>query len=276
MTSPNRSLLAAWLRAIPQSRHDPCPLHELPGGDVIGQGLALLLQTWGAVEFSEAGLRATSQPAYYFLHSLAAWAEDAGEVILDWSEQYGARSDAGLRHGVSLVYLLESERLARNPAAKPIRFTPVAQILIVQAGNPPRFLGQWDGPAGAYQLIGGRQRIDRDQIESIRDTAIREMEEELGGQVNYQRGDFEIVFLAEFSGDKRISPSFGALTSYHFTFFHILDMKPIVLGSQDRWLTRDELLAGITHDGKTVRGNHIPQLERLLGYSINELPSSFT
>lgn len=276
MTSPNRSLLAAWLRAIPQSRHDPCPLHDLPGGDVIGQGLALLLQTWGAVEFSEAGLRATSQPAYYFLHSLAAWAEDVGEVILDWSEQYGARSDAGLRHGVSLVYLLESERLARNLAAKPIRFTPVAQILIVQTGNPPHFLGQWDGPAGAYQLIGGRQRIDRDQIEAIRDTAIREMEEELGRQVNYQRGDFEIVFLAEFSGAKRISPSFGALTSYHFTFFHILDMKPIVLGSQDHWLTREELLAGITHDGKTVRGNHIPQLERLLGYSINELPSSFT
>lgn len=275
MTPPNRSLLAAWLRAIPQSRHDPCPLHELPGGDVIGQGLALLLQTWGAVDFSTAGLRATSQPATYFLHSLAAWAENAGEVILDWSEQYGAHPDAGLRHGTSLVYLLESERLARNPSADPIRFTPAAQILIVQAGDPPRFLCQWDGPGGAFQLIGGRQRIDRDQIEAIRDTALREMEEELAGQVSYRHGDFELSFLAEFSGPKRLSPSFGALTAYHFTFYHALGLKSIILGSQDRWLTRAELLAGFTHDGKTVRGNHIPQLERLLGYSIEDLPPSF-
>jgi ADP-ribose pyrophosphatase YjhB (NUDIX family) len=276
MTEQNRSLLAAWLRAIPQSRHEPTPLAALPGGNVLGPGLALLLQTWGAVELSDAGIRATSQPAYYFLHSLAAWAEDRGAIIQDWSERYGARVDAGLRHGASLVYLLESERLKRNPAAEPIRLTPAAQILIVRPGNPPQFLGQWDGPGGAFQIIGGRQRIDRDQIEDIRDTAIRELEEELAGQVRYANGDFELTFLAEFSGPKRISPSFGALTLYHFTFFHAHGLKQITLGSQDRWLTRQELLAGSTSEGKTVRGNHIPLLEQMLGHSIEDLPSSFT
>ncbi len=275
MTDPNRSLLAAWLRAIPQSRHEPRPLYELPETDTMGLGLALLLQTWGAVELSHAGIRATSQPAYYFLHSLAAWAESKDEVIQDWSEQYGARADAGLRHGASLVYLLESERLARNPNATPIRFTPAAQILIVQDGDPPRFLCQWDTPGGAFQLIGGRQRLDHNYVEDIRHTAIRETEEELAGQVSYEHGDFQLNFLAEFPGGKRLSPSFGALTAYHFTFFHAYGFKRLTLGSQDRWLSREELLAGITVDGKAVRGSHITILEQHLGYPITELPSSF-
>lgn len=275
MTLSNRSLLAAWLRAIPQSRHAARPLADLPGGEAFGTGLALLMQTWGAVEFSPAGIRASSQPAYYFLHSLAAWAETSGEVIQDWSEQYGARADAGLRHGASLVYLLESERLARNPAAEPIRRTPAAQILIVQPGRPPRFLCQWDVPGGAFQLIGGRQRIDGSEIEPIAQTAIREMEEELAGQISYERGDFTLTLLADFPGEKRLSPSFGALTAYHFTFFHARGLQTIRLGSQDRWLSRDELLQGRTHDGKNVRGNHIPRLETHLGYTINDLPSSF-
>lgn len=271
----DRRLLAAWLRAIPQSRHAPRPLEELPGGDVIGRGLATMLQVWGAVEVSEAGIRAVSQPAYYFLHSLAAWAETTGSVVLDWSEQLGTMPGEGLRHGTSLVYLLEQERLRRDPQAPPIRHTPVAQVLIVQPGSPPTFLTQWDARAGAYQLIGGRQKRDGNWVEPIEETAIRELEEELGGQVRFAAGDFRVEPLATFTGSVRLSPSFGALTAYHFHFFRACDLPPIRLHPDDRWVTRAELLGGATVEGRPLRGDHIPPLEAVLGRSIETLPSSF-
>ncbi len=275
MSSSERPQLARWLRAIPQSRYEPRPLHELPAEEVIGQGVAALLETWGAVELSDAGIRAASQPAYYFLHSLAAWVEADGHVIEDWSEQHGARPGEGLQHGTSLVFLLEQERLRRFPDAPAIRFTAVAEILIVRPGEPRQFLVQWDDRAGQYQVIGGRQKDDQDWQEPIEQTAIRELEEELDYQVHHKAGDFSLAFLAAFEGGKRLSPSFGALTSYQFTFFQALNLPPIRLGPDDRWVTRAELLAGQTADGRPVRGNHIRPLEEAMGKTIDELPSSF-
>jgi len=275
MISFDRSLLARWLRAIPQSRYEPHPLQDLPGGNVIGRGLAALLATWGAVELSEQGIRATSQPAYYFLHSLAAWTEAEGHVIDDWSEVHGARSGEGLQHGTSLVFLLEQERLRRFPDASAIRKTAVAETLVVKSGTPPQFLVQWDARAGQYQVLGGRQKETQDWREPIRQTAIRELEEELDYQVSSEVGDFTLAFLTEFEGSKCLSPSFGALTVYHFTFFQALNLPPIRLGPNDRWVTRAELLAGRTSDGRAVRGSHIPPLEEKLGRRIDDLPSSF-
>ncbi len=272
---PERIALAAWLRAIPQSRHEPLPPRELPHGELVGLGLPILLETWGAVELTDAGIRAASQPAYYFLHSLAAWLEAPGHVIEDWSEAHGARPGEGLQHGASLVFLLEQERLRRYPDAPAIRFTNVAETLIVKPGDPSMFLVQWDERAGQYQVIGGRQKEDRGWREPIERTAIRELEEELCYQVSYEAGDFRLDYLADFEGGKRLSPSFGALTAYHFTFFHTRDLPPIDLCPLNRWVTRAELLAGRTDDGRPVRGNHIEPLERKMGRRIDELPSSF-
>ena len=242
---------------------------------MIGRGLAAMLAMWGAVELSEHGIRAVSQPAYYFLHSLAAWAETPGAVITDWSEDFGVNKDEGLRHGSSLVYWLEEERLSRSHDADPIRFTPVAQTLIIQPGETPRFLGQWDEQAGSYQLIGGRQRRNQDWIEPIRDTIIREVEEELNGQISFAVGDFDVEQLARFQGETQLSPTFGALTAYHFTFFRVTGLTSLQLASSDRWLTPHELLSGRTTGGNHVRGDHILRVEQALGRRIDELPSSF-
>ena len=275
MTNHDRSLLASWLRAIPQSRHEPRPLSELPAGDAFGRGLAELLEIWGAVEITEKGIRAVSQPAYYFLHSLTAWAETPGDIITDWSEDFGADAKQGLKHGSSLVFFLEQERLARDESAPPIRFTPVAQVLIIQPGEPSRFLAQWDEQAGSYQVIGGRQRENDGWIEPIEDTIVREIEEELNFQISFAEDGFQIEQLAQFEGKTRLSPTFGALTAYHFTFFRLAGLESLHLASSDRWLTRHELLSGHTIDGKRVRGDHILLLERTLGQRVDALPPSF-
>ncbi len=273
--SAERQLLAAWLRAIPQSRHAPRPLADLPGGTDIGRGLVTMLQVWGAVELSEAGIRAVSQPAYYFLHSLAAWAETGEAIVLDWSDRQGTAAAEGLRHGTSLVYWLEQERQRRYPQAPPIRHVLAAQVLIVRPSTPPTFLVQWDTRAGAYQLIGGRQKVDQEWAEPILETAVREVEEELGEQVRLAAGDFRLEPLATFGGAVRLSPSFGALTAYQFHFFQAIALPPLQLGPNDRWVTRAELLSGRTGDGAPVRGDHILSLEQALGLSIDALPSSF-
>jgi len=122
---------------------------------------------------------------------------------------------------------------------------------------------------------GGRQRVDGDWVEPIFETAVREVEEELGGQVSYQAGDFQIEQLASFQGETRLSPSFGALTAYQFTFFRAFHLKPIRLNPGDCWLRRADFVAETTPDGQPVRGDHLPYLEEALGYSIEQLPSSF-
>ena len=275
MPDSDRSLLARWLRAIPQSRYESRPLQDLPGGEAFGRGLAALLATWGAVDLSPQGVRAASQPAYYFLHSLAAWAESGEAIVGDWSEVEGVRPDAVVQHGSSLVFLLEQERLRRQPDAPAIRRTDVAEALVVRPGQPPQFLVQWDARAGQYQVLGGRRKDDHDWQEPIEQTAIRELEEELHEQVSYAAGDFTLSFLASFEGNKRVSPSFGALTAYHFTFYQALNLPPIELGADDRWVTRDEMLAGRTADGRPLRANHIRPLETAMGKRIDQLPSSF-
>ncbi len=275
MSSPDRTLIAGWLRAIPQSRHSPRPLYEMPGGDVIGRGLAALLEVWGAVALSEDGILAVSQSSYYFLHSLAAWCDNPSTVILNWSEHVGAKNRKSVQHGVSLVHVLESERLTRDPGAKPIRLTNVAQILIVRPGDPPQFLGQWDDRAGFYQLIGGRQKRDKDWVEPIFETAVRELEEELYGQIRYEAGDFKLERLADFDGETRLSPSYGALTTYHFTFYRATDLLSLELSAEDRWLSRKDLLTGSNNHGEPIRSDHLQRLELLLGHTIDDLPSSF-
>ena len=114
------------------------------------------------------------------------------------------------------MHLLEAERLRRHPNAPVVRHTPVAQVLVVsrEAGGLPVFLGQWDERAGQFQIIGGRQKQNRDWTEPIEVTAVRELEEELDGQVAFAAGDFRLEYLASFDGETRISPSFGALTAY--------------------------------------------------------------
>ncbi|RME81829.1 MAG: hypothetical protein D6775_12600 [Caldilineae bacterium] len=270
-----RKILAAWLRAVPQSRHDPLPLEALPGPPGWAEALALFLQTWGAVELTAQGIRAVSQPAYYFLHSLAAWVESGGPIVADWSEEQGAGAKAPLAGASSLVLLLEKERLARDPDAAPIRKTKVAQILIVCREDTPRFLTQWDPRSDSYQLIGGRQKQDRAWVEPIETTAVRELEEELADQVSYRSGDFRLQYLATVAAMRTLSPTFGALTAYEFTFFQALDLPPLKLGRDDYWACRAELLEGRTRHGRPIRSSHIPILEKTLATTIDHLPSSF-
>lgn len=273
MTSASR--VARWIRAIPQSRHQPRALADLPHHQDVGAGLATMLAAWGAVELSDAGIRARSQPAYYFLHSLAAWLEAEAPIVEDWSEEQGVQPDAGLQHGSSLVYALEKERKRRFPHAPAIRLTAVAQVLVVKPGNPPQFLVQWDARAGQYQVLGGRRKQTPDWQEPIEQTAIRELEEELAYQVSHQAGDFTLAFLAEFPGKTALSPSFGALTAYHFTFYLAQNLPPIQLGPDDRWVSRQDWLAGVADDGRPLRGDHIPLLEAAMNQRIDTLPSSF-
>jgi 8-oxo-dGTP pyrophosphatase MutT (NUDIX family) len=267
----HRARLARWLRAIPQSRHAPSLAQDLPYYQEAGAGLVTLLAAWGSIELSDAGIRASSQPAWYFLHSLAAWLETEAPVITDWSEQKGVQSQATFQHGTSLVYALEQARAQRFAQAPAIRFTAVAQILIIRPGSPPRFLVQWDARAGQFQLIGGRQKDD----EPIGQTAIRELEEELQQQVKHAAGDFSLHLLAPVAGSRHLSPSFGALTEYHFTFFHASGLPELILGPDDRWLTRAELLAGRTNDGHPVSGARLKLLEEALNKRIDDLSSSF-
>ncbi len=182
-------------------------MYELPARANSG-GVADLLEVWGAVELSDPGIRAVSQPAHYFLHSLAAWAETPGEIITDWSKDSGADGNEACDMA-SVWSTCWNRNACRDPDADPIRITTVAQALIIKSGDPPRFLTQWDQQAGNYQLIGGRQKNDGWE-EPIQDTAARELEEE------QLAGSATLPMISrsnnspKFEGKPRVSPTFGA------------------------------------------------------------------
>jgi len=261
MDQPNKMLIPNFLRNIPQSNQDAQTIASLvdDGTDseklAILAGYSLLLQTLGVVEvelahpIGQTMLRATSQAAKYALMSLASYVESDLRVVDDWRTRGVQDLPDGdiLARGAKLVYALESRRLDLIPDAPPSRIVKVAQVLIKRT-NPktgkPELLFQFDKNAGQYQLIGGRWS-ERDGDDMLK-TIVREIDEEVeASDIVYQR-DYQLELIAaDVSPTPTLSPTFGALSQYHFWFYQMTNLtKPLILQEEDQWVPAEQVLAG--------------------------------
>lgn len=242
----NRIALARFLRQIPQSNQPPQPLPDDLYERAFLQGVLAWLELWGMVRVDADGVRASAQTSKYALNSLAASLESGQPIVTDWQTR-SAHFANPLHNGATLLRWLELQRMSHTPDAPPARVEYVAQVLIKQTDaqtGESMFLMQYDTHAHQYQLIGGRIS-PRDQHDPLT-TIVREIHEELPlAELSYGE-DYQLVRLLEdFQPPHTISPTFGALTEYHFTFFHMRALrKPLVLRTGDRWVTRRELLRG--------------------------------
>jgi hypothetical protein len=243
-----------FLRQIPQSNQDAAPIHDLmnrPLSAVDSAGLygyARLLHTLGMVDFDpETGtIRARSQTAKYALNSLAAYVENDLRIIDDWKTR--GIGDNILYNGASFLHALDLRRLTHEPNASPSRREKVAQVLIKRSnphtGDPELFF-QYDENARRYQLIGGRWSPE-DGDDMMR-TIIREIEEELPDTPLVYAHDYALkLLIADFSPPAALSPTFGALTEYHFHIYHMTHLaKPLTLRDCDKWVPVYQVRQGV-------------------------------
>ncbi len=254
--------LSRFLLAVPRSDHEPAALGQLAAGlgqsDSVLLGYARLLALFGAVDLHEASgdarIRARSHIAHYWLNSMAAHASAGLPLIPDW-ETRGMQQPDGVPSAAWLLHALESHRSQILPDAQPTRVQRVAQVLI-RRDNPhtgqPELLMQHDPGSGNWQLIGGRWR-ESDGADLLR-TAAREADEELASSQLRYGADYKLVLvLPDLRLPLTVSPTFGALTQYHFWVYHMIDLqRDIVLGPDDRWVSVALLLGGA---GSSVRND---------------------
>jgi len=281
----NSEHIAAFLRLIPQSNQDAVPISELTNEtdcDIL-LGYALMLQTIGIVQIDLTGkIKATSQTAHYTLHSIASYAENDLRWIDDWKTRGVHRQDNGfLQNGATFLHELESRRLAALEKPAPSRSEEVVQVFIKRS-NPDtgeaEFLMQYDANADQYQLIGGRRSPDDESLEIA---IIREIEEEVSNTLVYGR-DYQLdVILPDMAVAPTLSPTFGAFTEYHFTVYHMTDLKQAIeLQDGDAWVALDSVLSGVVDaNGKQVIASDnslYQQMDRAIKGGLGNLPDSFS
>jgi hypothetical protein len=249
-----RDRLVHFLLNIPQSNQEALSLRQIAGNGITPDeisvlcGYMLVLHTLGMVDYDAAAglVRARSQTAKYALTSLAAYVEADLRIIEDWKTR-GIDSDM-LANGASFLHALETQRLRLQDNPLPSRQERVAQVLIKRS-NPETGVAelyfQYDSNAGRYQLIGGRwSPRDGDDMQR---TMIREIEEELPNQPMVYGRDYDLSLLAaDYSPPASLSPTFGALTKYHFHIYHLVQLKhELALQAGDRWISVADVKSGV-------------------------------
>lgn len=119
-----------------------------------------------------------------------------------------------------------------------------------QSHEGPRILTQWNRKWQAFNLTGGQ----REAGESFRECVVREIVEELGlGETQFDVSA-EPLAQIEFSA---YSVPIGETTAYTMALFRavLADAAAVCLvdeNPQNRWLSREELAAGTTSDGRQI------------------------
>lgn len=264
--------LAAFLAAIPKSNEKAIFVSELLP-KVRGKkqrekilaavdSLVLILKVFGAVKITvdrkkkAKKVKAKSEYAFYFLHSLAEYIQNDLPLISNWEKPAiteSLTSESILTWGTQFLYLMEEKRIKRLGKQHPTRLVEMAQVIIkakVRGISQPAYLVQYDHKAGRFQLIGGRRRK---KDKTILSTIKREIGEELPLNKFVYGQNYRLKPLIEKVEFFNLSPTFGAFTKYTLTVYQMfVDEKKIKLGKSDRWLTASELRKGVTKDGILV------------------------
>lgn len=268
--------IANFLRQIPQSNQDAIAIdnvvHNLNIN--IAYGYALMLQTIGIVQLDDSyHIKASSQTAKYMLESLASYVENDKQWIDDWKTRGVHRQSTGvLQNGATLLHELDARRLTLLDDPKPSRIEEVVQVIIKRTNastGVPEILMQYDANANQYQMIGGRCSPN-DATKQV--SIIREIDEEISNTLVFGT-DYQLsLLISDLVVDATLSRTFGALTEYHFTVYHMTNLsQEITLQSEDAWIPLSDVLADQTSE-KTLYQTMDEQINGGLG----QLSDSFS
>ncbi|MBT2902646.1 NUDIX hydrolase [Streptomyces sp. McG8] len=219
-----------------------------------------------------------SPQASYFLRALAAYLRSGHKMLDNWERGgtvAGPYTDQQVLAGPQFLYLAETRRLSLDPGAVPLREVDVVQVVIKARrrgrGGQAHYLFQYDERARQYQLPGGHVRTtDADH----RAAAIRELEEELAGY-HY---DPDRDVLTSLGAIEAVQPSrtFGAVSAYRVTFFHLTTQSErLLLGPGSHWTREEQILAPAFRIGQaSLNVTALSQLDATLPGGLKGLPLS--
>jgi 8-oxo-dGTP pyrophosphatase MutT (NUDIX family) len=209
-------------------------------------------------------VKASTRHSLLFLHSYAAYLRERKSILADWDRSgnpdgpYFARETLS---GPEFLYLIERQRSAGQREVIPLREASVAQVIIkahVRGLKGDCYLMQFDSAARQFQLIGGHRRSTDPDDQT---TAIRELEEELSKNQFVIRSRDQLRQIGT-SDMVLMSRAFGVNTEYHFSFFQLTTpQRQLELGPADRWVTHEEIKAGVTREGTLIAVDAINSLD---------------
>ncbi|MBE1583947.1 hypothetical protein ACFPOI_34455 [Nonomuraea angiospora] len=285
MTEPEvRQAVAELLRRLPGENEGPVLEASLCEGmgldreqaEFVGQMLITLLNAFGVLAVEDHRVKAAHISSSLFLSSLAEHVETGTAVLGNW-ERARIGDPPYLNHkiltGPQFLYLVERQRAHMNPGARPLRQVRVAQVLVTARlrGQGVSCLVMYDSAANQYQLPGGRMRS---ADPTIRDVAIRELEEELPRFVfDADKDQLMDMGTAEIT---QLSRTLGVLTRYEITFFHFRSSRPhLLVGPDARWVGSETLLKeGARVNQASLNMSGLRELCRTMPQAFQVLPLS--
>jgi 8-oxo-dGTP pyrophosphatase MutT (NUDIX family) len=128
---------------------------------------------------------------------------------------------------------------------------------------------QYDEHAGQFQMLGGKAKSgEHDLAETLR----RELAEELGLPTTPGEADCILTPLETDREIVSLSPTYGLLTCYAFSFYHVGRVCFPVCTDQDTcWLSGDEISTCRATDGRPISILY----HDALGGRLDTLPDSF-
>jgi 8-oxo-dGTP pyrophosphatase MutT (NUDIX family) len=159
--------------------------------------------------------------------------------------------DAPAPRGVEFLKAIERARQSAVSAPTPARVVQAAQSIIKSMrGGAESYLMQYDAHARRYQPIGGKREPDEHSLE---ETLRREFAEELGLS---DVPESDVLALKEVGNgwvEQTSSATYGIITRYTFSFFHVLRMRlPVPDDGITGWVSRAEMEAGVAADGRPI------------------------
>ena len=187
------------------------------------------------------GVEIEGETARLFVRSLAAHLADDIAVTLPL-------------HADQLLAAAESARHEQIAHPTPVREIVAANALITaHSAGTTYILMQYDDGAKQFQLIGGkREPTDRDNEHTV----LREIQEELELPDLRVPEDLNLVPVGERFEQITLSRTYGVVTSYHISFYHVqhwqmaLQLKKLAV--ETCWIALDHIRAGRMPDGRRV------------------------
>jgi 8-oxo-dGTP pyrophosphatase MutT (NUDIX family) len=246
------------------SHSDPQPLQDrrsladalaaLSAQSDYAQGALDLLRLLGLVEDRDGVLEPAGEVSALFLASLGAHLRDGVRFSFDWDDL-----DAEGVRGVDLLRAAETARAQAVPDPTPARVVKVVQAIVKsRERGEDLYLMQYDRHAGHFQPLGGKQEPgERDPEEALR----RELAEELELESPPGPELCELNLLQEEWGTFVPSATYGVLTRYTFTFFHVVNVRfPIQLDGSTCWLRRSEIARSRADGGQAISSIYLEAL----------------
>jgi 8-oxo-dGTP pyrophosphatase MutT (NUDIX family) len=200
-------------------------------------------------------VQVTSVQAGYMLRMLEALLCLNAPLVADWTSKGMQRASADApASAVHLLAYLDEYRRRIAPHAEPLRHVRAALALITARSTTaePLFLMFWDQAAQSWQFIGGRYE---EQDESLHQTMLRELQEELLLDTLDDTRDVCLEALGAPFALERMSPTFGLYTRTTFQVYRVQFLTALPpLHQRLRWVRESEVLAGVTDDGAAVTG----------------------